>query len=233
MRKLALALAILAAWAGAAQARPPVVAELFTAQGCSSCGKASAYVASLADRKGVLVLTYAVDYWDYLGWKDTFAKPEFTERQRAYARRLGIAEVYTPQVVVDGRSQTAGVKSDDVETLVREARRAPADPPQMRFRGDRVAIGSSRRSPGHADVWLVRYDPRQQEVQVTDGDNRGQTVVERNVVVQIEPLGVWKGRPVLLKLPAAPQEGLATAILVQTKNGGRIVGAAEDAAAGK
>jgi hypothetical protein len=227
MRKVALALAILTASAGAAFARPPVVVELFTAQGCSSCGQASAYASKLADEKGVLVLTYAVDYWDYLGWKDTFAKPDFAERQRAYAKRLDIAEVYTPQVVVDGRVQTAGVKTDDVDRLVREARRAPSDPPDIRFRGDRVAIGSARRPAGGAEVWLVRYDPRRQEVAVKDGDNRGQTVVERDVVVEIDRLGAWNGRPVLLKLPAAPQDGLASAILVQGKDGGRILGLLE------
>ena len=132
---------LLIAWAGAAVARPSVVVELFTAQGCASCGKASTYVGSLADQKGVLVLTYGVDYWDYLGWKDTFAQPEFTDRQHAYAKRLGVSEVYTPQVVVDGRVQTAGVKSQDVDKLVREARRELSDPPDIRFRGDRVAIG--------------------------------------------------------------------------------------------
>src|SRR5579863_8116784 len=96
----------LAAFAGAALARPPVLVELFTAQGCSSCGKANTHVGELAEQKGVLPLTFAVDYWDYLGWKDTFAKPEFTERQKAYDKRLGIADVYTPQVVVDGRLQS-------------------------------------------------------------------------------------------------------------------------------
>ncbi len=228
MRKFALALAILTAWAGAAIARPPVVVELFTAQGCSSCGKASAFAASLADQKGVLMLTYSVDYWDYLGWKDTFAKPDFTERQRAYAKRLGVSEVYTPQVVVDGHVQTAGVKSADVEKLVREERRAPIDPPDIRFRGtDKIAIGSAHHAAGGGEVWLVRYDPRRQEVQVTDGDNRGQTVVERNVVVELERLGVWKGRPVLLKLPAASQDNLATAILLQGRDGGRIISAIE------
>jgi len=225
MRKLALALVILAAWASAATARPPVVVELYTAQGCAACGKASAFVSTLGDQKGVLVLTFAVDYWDYLGWKDTFARPEFTDRQRAFAKRFGIAEVYTPQVVVDGRAQTAGVKTEDVERLVREARRDPASAPDIRFRGERVAIGSAHRPDGGGEVWLVRYDPRQQQIQVTDGDNKGQTVVERNVVLQLQRLGVWKGRPVLLKLPSAPQDGLASAILVEGKDGGRILGA--------
>src|SRR5215469_5180161 len=91
----------LAACAGPALAASPVVVELFTAQGCASCGEASAHAASLADQKDVLELTWDVDYWDYLGWKDTLAKPEFAERQRAYASRLGVADVYTPQAVVD------------------------------------------------------------------------------------------------------------------------------------
>ena len=83
----------LAAWAGVASGRPPVVVELYTAQGCASCGAASAHAAELGQQKGDLVLSFNVDYWDYLGWKDTFAKPEFADRQRAYATGLGVAEV--------------------------------------------------------------------------------------------------------------------------------------------
>jgi len=226
MRRGLLIAAILgfAALCGAAEARPPVVVELFTAQGCSSCGRASADLSRLADEKGVLALTFAVDYWDYLGWKDTFAKPEFTERQKAYAKRLGVADVYTPQVVVDGRLQSPAVKTDDVEALVREARRAPLDQPQMRLRGDRVAVGSGRRPPDGAEIWLVRYDPRAQTVEVKDGDNRGQTVTERNVVAQLERLGSWRGRPVLVAMPPPPEDGLKTVVLLQGDEGGKILG---------
>ena len=99
----------LAALCGVARAATPVVVELFTAQGCQSCGDASQHVAALSAQKGVVALTWSVDYWDYLGWKDTFAKPEFADRQRAYARRFGVQEVFTPQVIVDGREQTAAV----------------------------------------------------------------------------------------------------------------------------
>jgi len=88
--------------APALAAKPPVVVELFTAQGCSSCGKANQVVADMADDKGVLALTYSVDYWDYLGWTDTFAKPAFAARQRAYAQRFSLRDVPTPQVVVAG-----------------------------------------------------------------------------------------------------------------------------------
>jgi hypothetical protein len=222
--KLLLAIGILAASAGATWARPPVVVELFTAQGCASCGKADAHVGALAGEKGVIPLTFSVDYWDYLGWKDTFARPEFADRQRAYDKRLGVAEVFTPQVVVDGRDQTPAAKPDDVDELVRAARRAPMDPPQMRWRGDYVAVGGGRRAKGGAGVWLIRYDPREAEIQVKDGDNRGHTVAERNVVVQLTRLGAWRGRPVLLRAPAAPQDGLKTLVLVQGDNGGRILG---------
>ena len=106
MRKalFAFVLLLLFPTASPALARPPVVVELFTAQGCSSCGVANATVADLAKRPDVLALTFAVDYWDYLGWPDTFAKPEFTERQRAYARKLALREVYTPQVRVSPAS---------------------------------------------------------------------------------------------------------------------------------
>jgi hypothetical protein len=97
----------------------------------------------------------------------------------------------------------------------------------MRFRGDdRVAIGSGRAPTGGAEVWLVRYDPREQDVEVKDGDNRGHKVVERNVVMQLERLGAWKGHPLLLRLPAAPQSGLSTLVLVQGTGGGRILGVA-------
>lgn len=218
----------LALCTGSADAASPVVVELFTAQGCASCGEASARAASLSQDKGVLELTWGVDYWDYLGWKDTFAKPEFAERQRAYADKLGVAEVYTPQVVVQGGAQTPAVKADDVQALVRQAQRARLDPPQMLFRnGDRVAIGSGRAPRGGADVWLIRYDPKAQAIDVKDGDNRGHTVVERNVVIDLERLGGWRGRSVLLAMPPPTQSGLKTVVLVQAVGGGRILGVLE------
>jgi len=201
-----------------------VVVELFTAQGCASCSAASAHVGELSGDKGVLPLTFSVDYWDYLGWKDTFAKPEFADRQRAYDRRLGVAEVFTPQVIVDGRAQTAAVKPESVDRLIREARRTTFDPPQMNWRASgKVAIGGGRRPRGGAEIWLVRYDPRQIDTEVKDGDNRGHTVSERNVVVQLVRLGAWRGT-MLLKLPPAPQDGLKSLVLVQASDGGRILG---------
>ena len=214
--------------AGAAKA--PVVVELFTAQGCSSCGKANSFVGALADRPGVIALTWPVDYWDYLGWKDTFARPEFTDRQRAYDHHFGLRDVYTPQLVVDGAAQASGAQAEAVEKLIKDARRAPSRPLQVRLlRGDRVAIGSGRAPAGGAEVWLIRYDPRAQDVEVKDGDNRGHTVAHRNVVRQVERLGAWRGHIVQFKLPAASEDGLQTLVLVQGAKGGRILGVAQAA----
>lgn len=227
MRTAALIVSLLLLTPVAAAARPPVVVELFTAQGCASCGEANAFIGKLADRPGVLALTFPVDYWDYLGWPDTFAKPEFAERQKAYVTSFGLREPYTPQVVVAGRKQAGGVKSETVEQLVRAAARAPSDPPDIRFINDRRVDVGSARTRVSGDVWLVRYDPREADVEVKSGDNRGQTIVHRNVVREIRRLGGWRGRPTAYRLPGPSEPGLKTAVIVQAGKGGRILGVAE------
>ena len=227
MKRAAFLLLICAGWlaAGAAFARTPVVVELFTAQGCSSCGAANTLIGRLAERPGVMALIWPVDYWDYLGWKDTFAKSEFTARQRAYDKRFGLRDVYTPQVIVNGATQASGDKTEAVEALIRAARRAPAIPPQMKMRVDgRVAVGSGRAPHGGGEVWLIRFDPREQDVEVKEGDNRGKTVTHRNVVRQVARLGAWTGRPAVFRFPEAPEDGLTTLVLVQTPRGGPILG---------
>jgi hypothetical protein len=228
MRQAALFSLVLLALPLQAAARPPVVVELYTAQGCASCGEANAHVAKLADRPGVLPLTFSVDYWDYLGWADTFAKPEFAERQKAYVAKLGLREPYTPQVVVDGAAQAAGSKADKVDALVAEAAKAPRNAPDIHFVGDkRVYVGSARAPKGGGEVWLIRYDPREQDVAVKSGDNKGQTIPEKNVVRELIRLGAWRGKPVAFHLPPPSEEGLKTAVLVQAGRGGRVLAAAE------
>jgi len=238
MRKAALSLLALAlsgvtvlaaqaqpAKGAAARTKTPVVVELFTAQGCSSCGKANQLAADLAKDDDVLALTYAVDYWDYLGWKDTFAKPVFAERQRAYAKKFALRDVPTPQMVVGGRVQASGTKAEAVEDLVKSAARAPINPPDMQFVGKaRVAVGSAPAPRGGGEVWLVRYDPREQDIAVKRGDNKGQTLVHRNVVRELVRLGPWAGKPKLFRVPAATDDDLETVILVQGAKGGRILG---------
>jgi hypothetical protein len=222
---LFLSLALAAFPLAAAARPPPVVVELYTAQGCASCGEANAYLTKLAARPDVLALTFPVDYWDYLGWSDTFARPEFADRQKAYVTRLALREPYTPQVVVDGRAQAGGLQTEKVEKLIEQAASEHPKPPQIAFVGGRrVDVGVGRAPRPGAEVWLVRYDPREQDVVVRKGDNRGQTVEHINVVREIRKLGVWKGRPMAYRLPAAEEEGLSTAILVQGPKGGRILG---------
>ena len=224
-------LTILAAWlclgGAATAAERPVVVELYTSQGCAACLTANQAANQLSQRKGLLVLAFPVDYWDYLGWSDTFAKPEYADRQKAYVAKLSLREPYTPQVIVDGRAQAPGLQPDRVDKLVRDAIHAPADPPQIHFfNRRRVDVGSGRAPRGGADVWLVRYDPRDQEVAIKSGDNRGKTVVQKNVVREMTKIGVWRGRATAFRLPAPSEDGLDTVVLVQGARGGRVLAVA-------
>jgi hypothetical protein len=233
MRRLAPLIAATLLVAPAAEARVshpaqrlPVVVELFTAQGCSDCPKANDLLAKFAEDKSVLALTYSVDYWDYLGWKDTFAKPEFTERQQAYETDLKLRDVYTPQIVLDGTAQLAGAKPDEVQAAVADARRARPRQAEIALRMDgRLQLGSGEAPRGGAVVWLVRYDPGLREVKVKTGDNKGVTVHQTNEVRDLVKLGVWRGSPKLFRLPEPSEPGLDTAVLVQAIHGGRIVAA--------
>lgn len=234
-----VAVATAAASVGAAQPRPrapapraplgqPVVVELFTAQGCAGCPEANRVVEAAANEPGVIALTYAVDYWDYLGWEDTFAKPEFTQRQRSYRQALRLRAVETPQVVVDGRRPVSGARPPELQAAIdAEAVRRTA-PPEIEFRqtGDRVGVGSGSAPAGGAEVWAVVYRPGLQEVTVQGGDNRGQVVRHVNVVKRLRRLGDWTGRPVLYALPSGVAEGEAVAVLVQAKADRRILTAA-------
>ena len=206
----------------------PVVVELFTAQGCSGCPAANQVVESLAEAPGVIALTYAVDYWDYLGWPDTFAKPEFAQRQRAYQAAMQLRNVYTPQIVIDGRRQVSGAEAPAVQVAVNEEAARRVFPPQIQFRetGTAVGVGSGRPPAGGADVWAVSYRPGLQTVTVADGDNRGREVRHVNVVQSLTRLGEWRGRPILLELPerANPQDKVV--VMVQARTDRRILTAA-------
>lgn len=232
IRALLASLCLLAVPAVAAAAKPPVVVEFYTAQGCAACAQANAFVNELADRPGVVALTFAVDYWDYLGWEDTFALPEFAERQKAYLTPLSLREPYTPQLVIDGASEASAVEPDKVEALLEAAVRAQRPVPDIQFIGPRrVDVGSGPVPRGGAEVWLVRYDPKPQEVVVRRGENRGQTLEQRNVVREIVRLGRWRGRPTAYAAPEAKEDGLQTLLIVQAPEGGRILAAKPQAAA--
>lgn len=206
----------------------PVVVELFTAQGCAGCPEASARFESAAAGPGVIALTYAVDYWDYLGWADTFARPEFAQRQRAYRRPLRLRDVSTPQVVIDGRRQVLGAQTPDLQSAIEEEAARRVFPPEIEFRGDggHVGVGSGRAPSGGAEIVAVTYTPGAQDVVIASGDNRGRTMRHVNVVRSVRTLGDWSGQSALYTLPEAREPGQAVAVLVQAKVDRRILNGA-------
>lgn len=194
----------------------PVVVELFTAQGCPECAAANAWATRMGGREGMIVLTYPVDVWDYLGWKDTMARPAHTERQKAYKERLGLKDVYTPQAVIDGRIEVAAVEP---RRLMRRVGEAPdiAGPGVTFDRGGvRVYVGAGPSPAGGAEVWMVRYDPRILAVKVTAGENEGANVTYRNVVRELVRLGPYTGRGRAYALPRPSHDGLRTVVMVQS-----------------
>ncbi|CAN5250729.1 DUF1223 domain-containing protein [soil metagenome] len=213
-----------AATAATTTAAPDLtVVELFTSQGCSSCPPANANLTRLAARPDVLALSFGVTYWDQLGWTDTFGSAANTARQRAYQTGLGHNNVWTPQVVVDGRADVVGQTLSPIEDLIRRHRRFAG--PAVVFRDGAVGLAGGS-SGGPADVWLVRYDPRVVDVPVQRGENGGRTLPHVDVVRQLVRLGGWDGRTIGFALPAAPASGLSTAVLVQAPNGGPILAVA-------
>ncbi len=215
--------ALLAGPAAGAPRSDVTVVELFTSQGCSSCPPANANAAALADRPDLLVLSFGVTYWDYLGWKDSFARPDFTERQRRYEPALGHDGPFTPQIVVGGRRDTVGNDPAAIEALLAAPRRAG---PAITLSGGAVRLGPGQPT-APADIWLVRYDPRTIAVAVRRGENGGRTLPHRNVVRDLQRIGGWSGAVAEIALPNA-EAGLRTAVLVQSAGGGPILAAATD-----
>ena len=220
----ALALALTGGTAMAADAAHPVVVELFQSQGCSSCPPANANVMAIIDRPEVLALSFGVTYWDDLGWKDTFATAAYTARQWDYAHGLGHGNVFTPQVVVNGRRDGVGVNPGELAGLIRAGDRGAAGP-AMALSGGAVTVGAGTPGAHAADIWLVRYDPRIVQVPIKRGENGGKTLPHRNVVRQLVRLGSWSGQAERLSLPASTDPVLKTAILVQAPKGGPILAA--------
>lgn len=210
---------------GAAFAQPLTVVELFTSQGCSSCPPANANLIKVKDQPGVLALSFNVTYWDYLGWKDTFGREEFTQRQVRYEPSLGRSGPFTPQVVVNGGTDAVGAAPGEIEQLISSSGHAKG--PSLSLDGGKISIGAGSAPAGRADVWLVRYNKGVIEVPVARGENTGRTLPHANVVHSLEKLGNWSGDATTLPLPAA-SSGLSTAVLVQTPGGGPILAAVAD-----
>jgi len=200
----------------------PVVVELFQSQGCSSCPPAIANVNTLADRPDLLALSFGVTYWDRLGWKDTFAKPEFTARQYAYGHAFGDG-AYTPEVVINGRTDLVG--ANRIQLLAAIGKAAPLQGPAVSVKGNSVTVGMA--AGGSADVWLVRYDPRVLNVDISAGENSGVLLPHRNIVRALVRLGHWSGAAQSYAIPAGGDPVWRTAILVQRGNAGPILAAAK------
>jgi hypothetical protein len=214
--------AAVAPTAHAADSAHPTVVELYQSQGCSSCPPANANVNALAARPDILALSFAVTYWDGLGWKDVFAQPQFTARQWDYARAFGNDQVWTPQVVINGRANIVGSKLAPLEALVARTDRGSGGPVVVVGRTV-VTVEGAVAKP--ADVWLVRYDPRSVEVAVKAGENGGRTLPHRNIVRELVKLGRWQGGAASFALPPPKLPGLATAAFVQAGPGGPIIAA--------
>lgn len=222
----AVVLALVSGGPAAAEPRQKLtVVELFTSQGCSSCPPADANLIALTRRPDVLALSFSVTYWDRLGWRDTFGKPEFTQRQYTYEPMLGERGPFTPQMVVNGRLSRVGYSLPDIEHAISAA--GPVAGPEVVIGAHEVAVGPGTAPAAAADVWLAEYEPGVIEVPVRRGENAGRTLPHARVVRRLERLGGWTGTRAHYPRPeAAP--GLRTAILVQAPAGGPILAAATE-----
>lgn len=174
----------------------PVVVELFTSQGCSSCPPADAMMGRLAQQPDVLPLSYHVDYWDYLGWADSFARPEFSRRQKGYARVAGERGVYTPQMIVDGQDTAVAPGPAQLTGLIDANRLSPALVTIQRDttpRGDQIEVLPLSDLGGKVDVMLIRYAP-ERRIKIKEGENRGREMTYTNVVLSLTRLADWDGK---------------------------------------
>lgn len=217
-----LALAALSPSQSPAESKLPVVVELFTSQGCSACPPADAMMAELARMDGVIALSLHVDYWDYIGWPDSFASSHNTARQEAYAKAAGERMVYTPQIIVNGEDRMVG--GDAMAVMERLHAHADATTPvdlSVTRDGARLRIEAPRQPlPRPLEVHLVRYVP-EDEVVITGGENAGLTMSYSNIVTAWERVGSWSGaEPLSLGVTVEGPEPVV--VLLQEPGPGRI-----------
>lgn len=207
----------------------PWAIELFTSQGCSSCPPADRQLGTFARRIDIVALSFHVDYWDYIGWKDRFAAKPMTERQRVYARVLKQRYVYTPEMVVDGIVHDPGTSGASIDAMLataaqRAVRRATPDLARPANGPLTIKLAPFKLDNGPADVLLAVYD-RRRSTPVHAGENDGRTIENFNVVRHLEHVGRWDGSDAHWQVPAdrfTPEQGLA--VLVQTADQGPMIG---------
>jgi hypothetical protein len=210
------------------------VIELFTSQGCSSCPPADALLKTFADNPSVIAISLPVDYWNYLGWKDTYASPRNTERQRNYARARGDGAIYTPQALINGLTPVNGSSKEAIEHAIDETAKAggPNQVP-VRFWQERntlnFALGADAagHAPREATIWLGVVQ-MSGSVQIKEGENAGKDLTYTNIVHELIPVGIWKGQPMQVQLPRAAMmqaDVQKVVVLVQEGRSGPIIGA--------
>jgi hypothetical protein len=211
------------------------VVELFTSQGCSSCPNADAVLGKLANRDDVIALSLPVDYWDYLGWKDTLASPKFSERQRAYAHTRGDGAIYTPQVVVNGLVHVNGADESLIGRTIQKTGKTVATAYvalQLSENRERLVVETGAAQAGmpakEATLWLAVIAANV-KVPIARGENQGRTVTYNNVVRELMPIGMWNGKPMTVQLERHSfmrPDADRCAVFLQQGNAGPIVGAA-------
>ena len=210
-----------------ARAEPKATIELFTSQGCSSCPPADKLIGELAHDPSLVTLSLAIDYWDYLGWKDTLALKGHGKRQQAYARVRGDREVYTPQVVVNGIVHVAGGDRSAIERAIEATRRdagAMRLPVKMTIAGDKltVEVPAATTENGPAEVWLCPITNKV-SVAIERGENRGHTIAYNNVVRRWVKLGEWTGKAETYTLSIKEfQNSEIDSIAVMVQSGGVV-----------
>lgn len=206
----------------------PIVVELFTSEGCSSCPPADSYMGELAKRTDLLPLTFHVDYWDYIGWKDRFADPAYTQRQRYYANVFGSHTVYTPQMVIGGALDVVGSDKESVTQALDTVKTRLTTYDIVLEKDGNALMANFPEAPinGIASVWLVAYQ-KEGASQASAGENAGRKLHTFNVVRQMMMVGKWEGNAMQIVLPkldpAQDIDGLA--IIANLNQTGQIVAA--------
>jgi len=219
----------------ALETETPVLIELFTSQGCSSCPPADALLYRYRDKPGVITLSFSVDYWNYLGWHDTLSSPENSERQRDYALARGDGQVYTPQAMVDGITHVNGANEAAIEMAIRRANRrlkAVKVPMSMHAEGNSLVIDVDD-APQTSDmregtIWLAVAKDKE-TVAISRGENRGKKITYSHPVRELTPIGMWKGKKMSLRLPLKDLHAIGGDCLVamlQVEGSGPILGVA-------
>jgi hypothetical protein len=184
-----------------AHADPRAVVELFTSQGCSSCPPADKIIGELAKDPSIIAMSMPIDYWDYLGWKDTLADSRFSARQKAYSKMRGDREVYTPQVVINGSVHVVGSDLAGIENAIGSTRKADgvmSIPVTMTQSGNQltVSVAAANRAPAamHGEVWICSIS-KSIPISIGRGENHGKDLTYYNVVRNLVKLGDWNGNP--------------------------------------